>query len=297
MKFLIPFSLLVSLGSQVAWRTAPATTIVQPQWSSVVANMGRPFVVPASAFNAVKKTAYNPLSAILLGVWLLGLLVSIAFWVRSWRQMQAAVRTATPLPLGLPIPVMSSPTLMEPGVFGIRKPVLLLPEGIADRLTAEQLNAVLAHEMCHVRRRDNLTAAIHMLVEAVFWFYPLVWWLRSRWLRNGSEPVMKPCCNRAAMLEDYAEGILNVCKFYVESPWLACRESVVRLKRRIIRIMTWQAANQLSFSRKLLLATAVIAIVIGPVMFGITMPSPTAAQWAAATQDSTPPPFEVARFA
>lgn len=54
------------------------------------------------------------------------------------------------------------PRRVEPGVFGIRHPVLLLPEGIADRLTPAQLEAVLAHEMCHVRRCDNLTAAIHL---------------------------------------------------------------------------------------------------------------------------------------
>ncbi len=69
---------------------------------------------------------------------------------------------------------------LEPGVFGILRPVLLLPEGITDRLTPAQLEAVIAHELCHVRRRDNLTAAIHMVVETVFWFHPLVWWIRAR---------------------------------------------------------------------------------------------------------------------
>jgi hypothetical protein len=43
--------------------------------------------------------------------------------------------------------------IAEPAVFGVRKPVLLLPEGIMDRLTPAQLDAVLGHEMCHVRRR------------------------------------------------------------------------------------------------------------------------------------------------
>jgi Zn-dependent protease with chaperone function len=39
------------------------------------------------------------------------------------------------------------------------------------------LHAVIAHELCHVRHRDNLIAAIHMFVETVFWFHPLVWWI------------------------------------------------------------------------------------------------------------------------
>ena len=81
--------------------------------------------------------------------------------------MRSARKGAIRLALDLPIPVMSSTARVEPGVVGIRKPVLLLPAGITDRLTPDQLDAVLAHEMCHVRRRDNLTAAIHMVVEAV----------------------------------------------------------------------------------------------------------------------------------
>ena len=69
---------------------------------------------------------------------------------------------------------------IEPGVFGILRPVLMWPAGIEDRLSDEQIEAILAHEVAHVRRRDNLAALIHMLVEAVFWFHPLVWWIGAR---------------------------------------------------------------------------------------------------------------------
>ena len=76
--------------------------------------------------------------------------------------------------LGLPIRVLSTASQLEPGVFGIFRPVLVLPDGIADRLTAAELHGVLAHELYHVGRHDNLTAVVHRLVEAIFWFYPLV---------------------------------------------------------------------------------------------------------------------------
>ena len=75
---------------------------------------------------------------------------------------------------------MSSPWTFEPGVVGIWRPVLLLPEGLADRLTSAQLNALIAHERYHIRSHDNLAAAVHMLVEALFWFHPLVWWIERR---------------------------------------------------------------------------------------------------------------------
>jgi bla regulator protein blaR1 len=117
--------------------------------------------------------------------------------------------------------VMSSSTKLEPGVFGIRKPVLLLPEGIAECLTPEQLEAVLAHELCHFRRRDNLTGAIHMVVETIFWFHPLVWWIRARPVEERERACDDDVLNMVSDARVYAEGILNVCKFYLESP-LVC---------------------------------------------------------------------------
>ena len=95
---------------------------------------------------------------------------------------------------------MSSNQAIEPGVFGIVRPVLMWPAGIEDRLSGEQIEAILAHEVAHVRRRDNLAALIHMLVEAVFWFHPLAWWIGARLVdereracdeevvRRGTEP-------------------------------------------------------------------------------------------------------------
>ena len=62
---------------------------------------------------------------------------------------------------------------VEPGIVGIVRPALLWPAGISERLADAHLKAILVHEVWHVRRRDNLAAAIHMLVEATFWFHPL----------------------------------------------------------------------------------------------------------------------------
>ncbi len=63
------------------------------------------------------------------------------------------------------------------GVFGIFRPVLMLPGGVTHKLTFTQMNAIVAHELCHVRRQDNLMAALHMTVSAIFWFHPAVWWI------------------------------------------------------------------------------------------------------------------------
>ncbi|HXE63884.1 MAG TPA: M56 family metallopeptidase, partial [Bryobacteraceae bacterium] len=180
-KFLIPFSLLVAIGRLFAWRSAPAIALAH--FAILVSETHQPFIVPA------KITIVNtgaPLSSylpgILLAVWFGGFLLGLAYWGRLLLQLRAIRRQAVPLSFDLPVPVLSASgqRRMEPGVFGIFRPVLILPAGITESLTPAQLDAVLAHELCHVRRRDNLTAAIHMMVEVIFWFHPLVWWLRAR---------------------------------------------------------------------------------------------------------------------
>src|SRR5206468_12897617 len=160
--------------------------------------------------------------------------------------------------------------LVEPAVFVIRIPVLVLPEAIGERLTPDQLKAVLLHELCHVRRRDNLAAAMYMVAETVFWFYPLVRWIGKRLidereracdeevLRLGNEPLV------------YAEGILHVCKSYFESP-LHCASGVTGsdLKQRVRAILAGCIEYDLSFAKKALLAMAGSAAVAVPIALGL----------------------------
>jgi len=186
---------------------------------------------------------------------------------------------------------MASPALLEPGIFGIFRPVLLLPEGIADRLTPEQLQSILAHELCHVKRRDNLAAAMHMLVEAAFWFHPLVWWIGARMVEERERACDEEVLRSGKEPEVYAEGILKVCRFYIESP-IECVAGVTGsdLKRRIEEIMTRGIALELDLGRKLLLAIAGLVTIAGPVAVGVLNAPPMRAQ----TQAEARPAFEVA---
>jgi beta-lactamase regulating signal transducer with metallopeptidase domain len=219
-KFLMPFSFLVSTGSQLGWRATPA---IRPhQFSLLMDDISRPFALSAPVPRLIEAPPVtNEFSAILFAVWFCGFTILVIAWFRSWRHIRAVQRTAIPLQLNLPIKVMCSPARLEPGVFGVRKPVLLLPEGITDRLTPLQLEAVLAHELCHLRRRDNLTGAVHMMVEAIYWFHPLVWWIRARLVEERERACDEAVLQLGTKPQVYAEGILSVCKFYLESP-LAC---------------------------------------------------------------------------
>jgi len=291
-KFLIPFSLLVTVGSQFEWRSA--STIAPTQWISVADHVGQPFAPPAIAGppTAVPPTTSSRISAALFSIWVCGFAVIAYSWLREWRRLRAAVRAASPLDLKIPIRAVSSPlpACMEPGVVGVFRPVLLLPRGITDRLTVEQLHAILVHELCHVRRRDNLTAAIHMIVEAVFWFHPLVWWIERRMLDERERACDEEVLLVVGQPQIYAEGILNVCKFYKESP-LVCMSGVTGadLTRRLEAIMANHISLKMNRSRKLLLVSSAVLAVAVPVLIGLVSAPASYAQTSAAR-----PQFEVA---
>ena len=291
-KFLIPLSVLVAMGGHLRWRSAPPAA--PSSWSIVMEGVGRPFAAPAvsSPWLAAPPPAAGPLPAFLLGLWLCGFAgVSGSWWMRR-RRIRAAVRAGSPVPMALPIRAVCSRTSFEPGVFGLFRPVLLLPEGILERLTPAQLQAVVAHELCHVRHRDNLIAAIHMFVENVFWFHPLVWWIGKRMVEERERACDEEVLRLGSEPRVYAAGILNVCRFYVSSP-LPCAAGVTGsdLKRRIEAIVANRAARRLDLRRRILLIAAGAAALLGPIAVGIFGALPGRAQ----TQAETPvPAFEAA---
>ncbi|HEY6346526.1 MAG TPA: M56 family metallopeptidase [Bryobacteraceae bacterium] len=288
MKFLGPLALLVVAGSQVSWRVA--TPLSAP---TAVEEVVRPFGA-AAPLVAVRETApvrTNLVPELLLLVWAAGFVAIGISWGREWTRMHANVRRATPLDLGLPVPVRSSTALLEPGVFGVFRPVLLLPEGITDRLTEAQLEAILSHELCHVRRRDNLATAMHMVVEAVFWFHPLVWWIGARLMEERERACDEEVLHAGNEAQTYAEGILKVCELYLQSP-LGCVAGVsgANLNKRIEDIMTNRIVFKLNTVRKLLLAGAGVLAVVGPIAIGIVNAPPIRAQ----AQSKEAVTFEVA---
>ena len=173
-------------------------------------------------------------------------------------------------PHGLPVRMIKRAKQMEPGVFGVLRPVLLLPEGINERLSAAELQSVIAHERCHIRRRDNSATAIHMFVEAIFWFHPLVWWIKARLIHEQERACDEEVLTRGVDPQVYAESILKICKLYVDSP-LACVAGIAgsNLKHRIENIMRCRIGLRLGFARATLLTLGAIVALVSPVVVGM----------------------------
>jgi bla regulator protein blaR1 len=291
-KFLIPFSVLIALGGQLAWRTAAPVT--QSGLSVVLAEVSQPFSPPADAVRLAPPASpsRNLFSAVLAAIWICGFAgIACSWWIR-WRRIRQTVLAASPIELRIPIPARYSPALLEPGVFGVFRPVLLLPEGIFERLTPAQFQAIVAHELCHIRYRDNLTASIHMLVETAFWFHPLVWWMGKRMVQERERACDEEVLELGSEPRAYAQGILNICKLYIESP-LQCVSGVTgsSLKPRIEAILANQKIHRVNSAKKAALAIAGTATLLLPLGIGMLNTPRVRAQPPAAP---APIKFEVA---
>jgi bla regulator protein blaR1 len=284
LKFLVPFSLLVALGNHLA----PTRLVAPTALYSTVQQISQPFAATPSALAAATPLTalLSMLPLILAATWFIGFAAVLIRWAIRWKRIALTTRITEPVSQGRevdtlrslepalgirnPIPFVLSRASTEPGVIGIRRPILVWPEGISTHLQPAHLRSILAHEIWHVRRRDNLWAALHMFVEAAFWFHPLVWWLGARLvdereracdeavLRLGNEPAV------------YAESILKTCRYCVEYP-MPCVSGVTgsNLKKRILQIMTHQADEKLTLPRKLLLASVAVATIAAPITLGL----------------------------
>ncbi len=284
LKFLVPFSLLMNLGGYLAKLNGSAET--QPVFYFVMQKVSQPFNQAPGSRTLFAAYLVQWLPGIIAVLWVAGFVTVTGLWWLRWRRVAAAMRDAVPLSNGRevkalrqvertagirrPIAFWTSQSSLEPGVFGIVRPMLLWPSGISERLQDAHLEAILAHEVQHVRRRDNLAAAMHMLVEAIFWFHPLVWWLGARLVEERERACDENVLLLGNQPQIYAESILKTCEFCVASP-LACVSGVTGadLKQRIARIMTQRSADKLGFLKKLLLATMVIGAVAGPIVIGL----------------------------
>lgn len=110
----------------------------------------------------------------------------------EWQSM--AVRLARRLHIRRPVRLLESTHVDVPTVIGWMKPVVLLPGATLAGLAPQQLEAILAHELAHIRRHDYLVNLAQALVETLLFYHPAVWWL-SRRIRIEREH----CCDDLAV--------------------------------------------------------------------------------------------------
>jgi len=139
--------------------------------------------------------------------------------------------------IGRPVRVLISALSDGPSVIGWLRPVILLPPAAAMGLTPQQLEAVLAHELAHIRRWDYLVNVFQVVAETVFFYHPAVWWTSSR-IRLEREL----CCDDLAVRSCgdplcYARALTTLEKKRVSTPALALAAAGGPLLYRIQRLL------------------------------------------------------------
>ena len=310
-KFLIPFSLLVSLGE---WLKPSALTTPLPSTVTIVlGELTAPSLTPPAGIASANAPIFP---GILITLWIAGCVTALTIWIVRWNRIRSTMRSARPLTTGREaaslerltgsrsaVDLVLAAHPMEPAVFGVLHPVISLPIGMADRLDDHELDAVLAHELCHIRNCDNLLAAIHTAISAIFWFHPLLWWIGARIVEERERACDEDVLARGAVPELYGEAILKICRFYLQSP-VTCASGIsgADLSRRIEEIIRNPKRRAVGIARKSLLITTAIGAIAAPVTVGLFgVPAFAQTQWhidgtpvESAAAASKLPAFEVA---
>ena len=88
------------------------------------------------------------------------------------------------------VPLRVTTESIGPAVFGLFRPVIVLPQAVVAGKTLPQIEPIIAHELVHVRRGDTLWGYLQIAAEILWWFHPLVWWANRQTCRERER-----CCD------------------------------------------------------------------------------------------------------
>jgi beta-lactamase regulating signal transducer with metallopeptidase domain len=136
-------------------------------------------------------------------------------WQQTLHSLASAARITQPVRL------VESALVKIPLVIGYIKPVILLPVGTIIGLPAEQVEAILAHELAHIYRKDYLVNIFQCIIEIMFFYHPGVWWISAR-IREEREH----CCDDLALsicgnTLTFAKALANLEQITHHTPALA----------------------------------------------------------------------------
>lgn len=206
---LLGLILLPLLSLSVSWET-PTGSIAASAFSA------QPSVALAGAYGGlatVLLAAWGAVASLLLA-WL-ALDLGLLWWHihRSTHPLDQrhVARLSRRVGIRRPVRVLSSDALDIPCTWGVLRPVILLPRR-ATTWTREQLDAVLLHELGHVRRMDSLFVILSRITCALYWFHPLVWWVHRRAREDAERACDLLVLEEGVSASRYARHLLEIIR-------------------------------------------------------------------------------------
>src|SRR5881396_694965 len=247
-----------AVASRPASDATPAAQAASPEGAMVAQETPRGYAPTTPAIAALRlasrsRTALEPVLPWIVALWLAGVLVLSARlawgWIATRRLgamgtrpapvacMEALERLAARLRVVRPVRLLQSAMVQVPAVLGWVRPVILLPASALTGLTPLQLEALLAHELAHVRRYDYLVNLVQSVIETLLFYHPAVWWISAR-VRDEREH----CCDDLAVAvcgdpHFYASALLGMERLRVTTPTLALSAAGGSLMGRVRRLV------------------------------------------------------------
>ena len=291
-KLLIPSVLLAWLLSEIP-SAAPSLApppLEQATDGAPASDPGRPLYEVLSPLLLTRPVVGQPVSAethnelycALTLTWLLGFVFFVVRWARgslhlAWavkishglvssRETEILKRVRSWLLLKQDVDILISARVTEAGLWGIWRPTVLLPEEAACRLSDEELEAVLLHELLHVERRDNLAVILQKAITALLWFYPPAWLIDRKLFEERERACDEEVVRLKKSPETYVSGILKVARACVEQR-LVGTSSIggASLKRRMKHLLSAAAPRRLGTPERVL----IIGLVAGLTVFSL----------------------------
>jgi beta-lactamase regulating signal transducer with metallopeptidase domain len=273
--FLLPGETISLLGSKLA-ELLPVSHVSQPLPMLLAS-----WVTPSTISVPPQTANTDVLNYVLLLVWLLGCVLMLVAWLpKLWRApefsdsrdsslLEYLQRLQQRIGLRQAVTLRFSDSIAEPVLVGFRKPIVVLPTGLAGKLSSPELESVVLHELAHAKRKDNWTAALAHVVTCTFWFYPLLWWIEQRLHRERELACDEMVVCYGADSRDYVAGILKVCRLQLTENVAGvsgvCRSN---LKDRMEAIMSFSAERMSRPAPKTLLGGLVAAVFLVPILIG-----------------------------
>jgi len=195
----------------------PAVAVVAPA-AALASSPGeeptRPAALEWPPLSLLVVVAYSAAAAVLGGRWLVGLarLRRLLRGAERVPPLVAAVFHKVAGPGGFRVELLMSDRCGVPLTFGVRRPVILLPEGMCRGGNTAGLRCALAHEWSHVERRDLLRWHLAALAGVLFFWQPLFWWLRRRLRLEQDHLADALAVGQAGGADDYASFLVGLAK-------------------------------------------------------------------------------------
>jgi TonB family protein len=186
------------------------------------------------------------------------------------REVEALQRIHSAISIRRATRLVLSTDVLEPGVWGVWQPIIVLPQDLADQLSDAELETVLLHELVHVNRRDNLVSHLQVMLCSLFWFYPIAWIINRKLLAEREQACDEEVLSLGHSSDRYAASLWKVFQFCLGQDVAGVSLATgSNLKARIEKIMNSKPQTRLTGWQKILLAGSAACMILVSVVTGV----------------------------